>query len=145
MKKARLVVGVTAAVPVAVGGFAAPAAAHVAQPTTAKAHQAPVTGKTVLNHATIACTGCGPGWYQVINGKMYSRGGAIIPPNPYQGSAHVTCYYRGDTGFPNDPYFDHFISMFFVRVGRQPAVGHVADQYVDLGNHLPTSFGIPHC
>jgi|SRR5215471_400065 len=144
MKKARLIVGVTAAVPVAVGGFAAPAAAHVAQPTTAKAHQAPVTGKTVLNHAAMACTNCGPGWYQITGGVMYNPNGGIIAA-AYNGWAHITCYYKGNTGFTHDPYFDHFVSMSFPRTGRQPAVGHVADQYVDLGNHLPTSFGIPHC
>jgi hypothetical protein len=141
MKKARLIAGMTAAIPAAAGGFAAPAAAHAA---TAAAQVQPAKGKTVLNHATIACTNCGPGWYQVINGTLYSPGGAVLFPNPYSGSVHVTCYYKGNTGFPHDPYFDHFVSKLYPN-GRHPTVGHVADQYVDLGNHLPTSFGIPHC
>jgi len=68
MKKARLIAGMTAAIPAAVGGFAAPAAAHAAQATATLAHQAPAKGKTVMRHDVQAATTGGPGWYSQLRG-----------------------------------------------------------------------------
>jgi hypothetical protein len=146
MKKARLIAGVTAAVPVAVGGFAAPAAANVAQPTTAKAHQAPVTGKTVLNlNCIFGCAGHGPGWYSVsVPETLHLRSGVSI--KDYSGSVYVTCYYTGDTEF-KDPYWDHF-TKYTARNTIHPvisATGHIADQGVDMSGRVPPHNSIPHC
>src|SRR5689334_22826633 len=104
MKKARLIVGVTAAIPVAAGGFAAPAAAQ-ANATTASAHQVPSKGKTAVLHG-LAALMSGVGFYNMsLPETLYFRGGSTLPNFDYD--VYVTCYYKGNTGY-NDPYCVHF-------------------------------------
>jgi len=144
MKKVRLIVGMTAAIPVAAGGLAAPAAA---QATTASAHQVLAMGKTILLHGKRPnILRFGPGWYNLSlpetaffrNGgsKRLSAGDAV----------KVTCYYFGGTatGY-TDPYWDHFVSYYLAGTRNFVArSGHIADAHVDLDG-LPSVRGIPHC
>ena len=143
MKKARLIAGMTAAIPAAVGGFAAPAAAHAAQATATLAHQAPAKGKTVMRHDVQAATTGGPGWYSLSFGEtLYFRnGGSHFLPAGW--SVFVTCYYKGNTGNP-DPYWDHISAYRLLGITSVQAVGHIADRHVNL-NGLPPNAGIPKC
>ena len=141
MKKARLIAGVTAAIPTA-AGFAVPAA-HATQ-ARALAHQAPAKGKTVAYNGIRPDTG--PGWYEVSSPEtLYFRDGGSYPD--YWGmGVYVTCYYSGAPG--PDPYWDHFTKYISpTRYGGvvRSRVGHVADRHVDLNGHFPKSYGIPHC
>jgi hypothetical protein len=135
MKKARLIAGVAATIPVAAGGFAAPAAAH-----TTPAHQVPANGKTVRHPGQLTRRN-GVGWYEVSYFEtLHFRSGGSL--RSYEGNVYVTCYYAGDTEY-TDPYWDHFT----VYTYGHPIVksGHVADSHVDTGYPNPKSAGIPHC
>jgi hypothetical protein len=142
MKKARLIAGVTAVIPAAVGGFAVPTAAHAAQATTAAAQQ--VKGKTVL-HAGIQRRTSGPGWYSISAPEtLYFRNGGSFPH--YLGMGiYVTCYYTGAPG--SDPYWDHFTKYIVPPRGGgvvTSRAGHVADAHVDMNGRIPPNNGIPH-
>jgi hypothetical protein len=146
MKRARLIAGVTAAIPAAAGGFAAPAAAHAAQATTASAQQRPGNGKTV-QHYGIQLATTGPQWaplseseilYYRSGGTQWLRDGTRV---------FVTCYYHGAPG--QDPWWDHITSKWSPgALHPVPATGHVADRHVDFGgahHYYPFSVGIGPC
>jgi hypothetical protein len=143
MKKARLIAGMTAAIPAAAGGFAVPAAAHAAQATTALAHQAPAMGKTVVRHGMQAATTGARSASLSENETLYIRSGGT------KGLAHgtlvyITCYYKGNTGYASDPYWDHVTHEFLPMIYNWSYVGHVADAHVDLDGY-PGPAGIPKC
>jgi len=141
MKKARLIAGLTAAIPAAAGGFAVPAAAHAAQATTTSAQQ--VKGKTVLLQGTqLAATGAK--WASLSENEiLYTQSGAR-KGLAHGTSVYITCYYKGNTGFASDPYWDHVTHEFFPLIINWTYVGHVADAHVDLDGY-PAAAGIPHC
>ena len=144
MKRARLIAGMTAAIPAAVGGLAAPATAHAAQATTTLAHQAPAKGKTVTSHSMLAAHKAAK-WASLSFGETmhFAKGGTAFFPAGW--SVFVTCYYTGNTGTP-DPYWDHISAYrtFITTITGPNAVGHIADRHVNL-NGLPPNVGIPHC
>ena len=76
MKKARLIAGMTAAIPAAAGGFAVHAATHA---TTASADQVPVKGKTMYHGIQLAATG--PQWASLSFGETlhFRNGGTGFP------------------------------------------------------------------
>lgn len=138
MKKARLIAGLTAAIPAA-GAFAVPAAAHATQATTASAHQ--VKGKTVLLHGNLPAT-FGPQWVEVSAPEtLYFRNGGSF--YPYEGQIYVTCYYSG-APHNNDPYWDHFTKWYegHVQITNRP--GHLWDGHVDFNGQLAPQV-LPHC
>ena len=138
MKKARLIAGMTAAIPAAAGGFAVHAATHA---TTASADQVPVKGKTMYHGIQLAATG--PQWASLSFGETlhFRNGGTGFLPAGY--SVFVTCYYTGNTGNP-DPYWDHISAYRLLGVTSVQAVGHIADRHVNL-NGLPPNVGVPKC
>ena len=143
MKKARLVAGVTAAIPVATGGLTVPAAAHTTQVTAAPAQQALGQGKTVRHHA-IGPDTYGIAWYPLSATETlyYRHGGSTRLPAGY--SVFVTCYYKGTTGYASDPYWDH-VSGYRDQHSYVSAIGHIADAHVDMGGKTPPDNGIPPC
>jgi len=145
MKRVKLIAGMTAAIPAAVGGLAAPAAAHAAQATTTLAHQAPAKGKTVMRHSMLEARRVAK-WAPLSFGETmhFAKGGTAFFPAGW--SVFVTCYYTGNTGTP-DPYWDHisaYRNQGIFSVNGPNAVGHIADRHVNL-NGTPPQAGIPHC
>ena len=137
MKKARLIAGMTAAIP-AVGAFAVPAAAHATQATTASPHQ--VKGKTVLHQGMQPAT-FGPQWAEVSYPEtLYFRSGGTYPD--YEGQIYVTCYYSGNP-HKSDPYWDHFTKFYEGRV-QIARSGHLWDGHVDF-NGQPAPKVLKHC
>jgi hypothetical protein len=137
MKKARLIAGMTAAIPAA-GALAIPAAAHATQATTASPHQ--VKGKTVLLHGLLPET-FGPQWAEVSYPEtLYFRSGGTYPD--YSGQIYVTCYYSG-APHTNDKYWDHFTKFYEGRVQIARA-GHLWDGHVDFNGQLAPQV-LPHC
>src|SRR5215831_3513400 len=126
MKKARLIAGMTAAIPAA-GAFAAPAAAHATQATTASPHQ--VNGKTVLLQGILPET-FGPQWASLsVPETLYFRNGGSF--YPYSGLIYVTCYYSG-APHKSDPYWDHFTKYYEGHVLITSRPGHLWDGHVDF-------------
>ena len=142
MKKARLITGMTAAIPAAVGGFAAPAAAHTTQATTAQVQQRPATGKTVVHHGIRPTYG--QWWPLSHSDTLYLRsGGSTVLPD--QDQVFVTCYYSGTVYF-GDKYWDHIIRYFVPPHFEVSKTGHLRDRWVHLPNaESPKAAGIPHC
>jgi hypothetical protein len=144
MKKARLIAGVTAAIPAAAGGFAAPAAAHAAQATTVSAHQVSVKGKTVLHYGIRPDT-YGRGWYSLSAPETaYFRNGGQRHMTQ-SSEVSINCYYTGNTGYA-DPYWDHFTKWYIVGTRYYNyQSGHIADAHVDMEGVEAPQNGIPHC
>jgi hypothetical protein len=144
MKKARLIAGMTAAIPAAAGGFAAPAAAHATQATTAPAHQVPVKGKTVQHHGMQADT-TGPAFYSLsVSETLYLRTGGQTLLTAFD-LVYVTCYYSG-APHKSDPYWDHVTDEIVAFTNHHlHLTGHLWDGHVDMNGKTPPNNGIPHC
>jgi hypothetical protein len=141
MKKAKLIAGMTAAIPAA-AGFAGPAAAHTNQSGTT-AHETFQNGKSVhLQAPRVNTTSL---WAPLSQSEtLYYRSGGhttLVVGYP----VYVTCYYSG-APYKTDPYWDHITKISYL--GQQPndVTGHLADLHVSLpGHELPPAAGIPHC
>ena len=143
MKKARLIAGMTAAIPAAVA-FAAPAAAHATQATMAPAQRVPAKGKTV-SHPGIQLATFGPQWAVLSESEtFYPRsGGHFTLADGTQ--VYLTCYYSG-APYNSDPYWDHITKAYGPRIHRS-ITGHLADRHVDIGGaaHLFPYSVVNHC
>lgn len=143
MKKTRLITAMTAAIPAAAGGFAAPVAAHATQATMAQAQQRPATGKTVVPHG-MRPEATGSQWAPLSHSDtLYFRsGGSTVLPD--QDQVFITCYYSGTT-YLGDKYWDH-ITRYLEGRFEVSKTGHLRDRWVHLPNaEFPPAAGIPHC
>ena len=107
MKKVRVIAGLTAAIPAAVGGFAAPAAAHA---TTASVQPVPAKGKTVLSQLPVAdlpvtCqVGKNYGPYHLMTnafnsiGLTYNGEGRQATATSHPGDTYFHCIRSGPDG-----------------------------------------------
>ena len=138
MKKARLIAGMTAAIPAATG-FAVPAAAH-AQPT------APEVARTVKTVQPQVQVDTGARWAPLSASEiLYSPNGKNIASLVVGYSVYITCYYSG-APYKADKYWDHVTKISYEGNPSNNVTGHVADLHVSLPNHeFPAAAGIPHC
>lgn len=119
---------------------AATSAAHAVHATSLQP-MAPLAGA--------GCGGSGSGRYCVVNVQdiwsasepypvIFDRNSGI--PILVSGLISITCWYYGSppSGYANDGVLDHAVI---------PDVGHIPDDYVNLGGKYPwqSPYNLPHC
>jgi hypothetical protein len=147
MKKVAYI-AVFAGMAPAIMGAIVPGAANAAT-TTARPASTGTQAKTVSIHPVAAAAGDYTCHGSPLTSERYcsapidhkttfyfrSGGAATFSPGTV---VRVTCWYKGNTGYASDPYWDHITEASGV-----PLTGHVADRWVNFGGEFPFSWPGP--